>query len=88
MRGWNQARLAQKLGISEGAVSKWKSGEREPPLAMLIRIAVALRVSTDWMLGMKEASAPFDERVLRRAAKVLREAGDLADELAAALPDD
>jgi transcriptional regulator with XRE-family HTH domain len=88
MRGWNQARLAQKLGLSEGAVSKWKSGEREPPLAMLVRIAIVLHVSTDWLLGMREAPAPFDERVLRRAAKVLREAGAVADELAAALPDD
>lgn len=26
--GWNQARLASFLGVTEGAVSRWLSGER------------------------------------------------------------
>lgn len=88
LRGWNQAKLADRLGITEGAVSKWRSGEREPPLLMLVHIATALHVSVDWLLGIEGAQAPIDERVIRRAIKVLREVGALGPELAALLPSD
>ncbi|MBQ9537814.1 MAG: helix-turn-helix transcriptional regulator [Treponema sp.] len=55
--------LAEKLGVTEVTVSRWLSGERDPSIETLNRIAEALGTSTsyffitdDWQLE-KELSA-------------------------------
>lgn len=92
LRGWTQSQFAKKLKITEGAVSKWVAGVREPPLSMLVLVATALRVSADWLLGVKKAPAPFDERVMWEAVKVMRDSAraheTIAAKIAAALPPD
>lgn len=39
LREWSQAELARQLGLTEGAISRWLSGENTPvpPTRMLLR---------------------------------------------------
>lgn len=41
-KGVTQQTLAQAVGVTQGAVAHWESGRRQPPLAMLRKIAEAL----------------------------------------------
>lgn len=40
--GMHQSDLAEKLGVSQGLVSRWESGETDMKLSTLVRIASAL----------------------------------------------
>lgn len=41
--GWSQEALADKLGVSRQAVSKWETGEAEPELSKLKLLAAVFR---------------------------------------------
>ena len=45
-----QLRLAMELNMSQNTISRYESGEREPGIAELIRIADFFRVSVDYLL--------------------------------------
>lgn len=49
-----QVRLAMELNMSQNTVSRYESGEREPGIAELIKIADYFDVSVDYMLGRTE----------------------------------
>lgn len=49
-RKLTQQKMADCLTISLNAYQKYEQGEREPPLATLIKIADILDVSTDYLL--------------------------------------
>lgn len=51
LKGLTQAQLAEKLGISAQAVSKWESGLSCPDIMMLVPLADIFNVSTDMLLG-------------------------------------
>lgn len=44
-RGWTQAELAVRLGVTRAAVSYWESGHRAPTDARKLKIARVFRVS-------------------------------------------
>lgn len=48
-REWRPARLARELGITAGAISKWKSGN-PPTLDMVDKVAACLGVTTAYLL--------------------------------------
>ena len=50
-RGLSQGRLAQRLGIQPAAVSHFETGHRKPSFDTLRRLADALDVTTDYLLG-------------------------------------
>ena len=50
-RGMSQETLAEKIGVSRQAVSKWETGEAQPDYARLIALADALEVSLDYLCG-------------------------------------
>jgi len=50
-KGINAAQLAEKLGVTRSAVSYFKSGKRQPGRLMLCRMADALSVTVDYLLG-------------------------------------
>lgn len=52
--GYNQTVLADKAGISQGAVSTLLSGQRDPSIYVLWTIAEALEVQPDKLLGEVE----------------------------------
>ena len=59
-KGYSQTQLAQKLRISQGAVSQWETGLTFPLVPMLVELAKVLKCSTDDLLrddAQKEDSA-------------------------------
>ena len=87
-KGVTQEKLAEHLGISTQAVSKWERCETLPDITMVLPIAAYFGVSTDELLGLDEAKqkAEADEMLERfyrlawrecrwdEAAEVIREA--------------
>ena len=57
--GYSQEDLAQTLGISRQAVSKWETGESEPEVDKLKLLADTFNVTTDWLLSEE---APKDKQ--------------------------
>ena len=49
--GDSQETLAQKLGVSRQAVSKWETGESEPEIGKLKLLAETFHVTADWLLS-------------------------------------
>lgn len=52
--GLSQEALAEKLGVSRQAVSKWETGEAVPELSKLMLLAQTFGVTTDWLLSESE----------------------------------
>ncbi|MBQ7897482.1 MAG: helix-turn-helix transcriptional regulator [Clostridia bacterium] len=50
----SQVNLAQQLGVTKQSVSNWENDNIQPSVEMLSRIADALSVSTDYLLGRDE----------------------------------
>ncbi|MBQ8590110.1 MAG: helix-turn-helix transcriptional regulator [Firmicutes bacterium] len=50
-KGYNQEELAERIGVSRQAVSKWETGDAQPALAQLIALADALDISLDVLCG-------------------------------------
>lgn len=68
-RGYTQVELADQLGTTQAIVSDYERGKLRPHPEMIVRLAKALRVSTDELLGVKPPSqngATVSRRVLRR----------------------
>lgn len=49
--GLKQVELAEKLGVSKGAVASYEIGRSEPNLKNLIGLSRILGVPTGWLLG-------------------------------------
>lgn len=52
--GYSQESLAEKLGVSRQAVSKWENGDADPEIGKLRLLAQLFQVSTDWLLSEEE----------------------------------
>lgn len=46
----SQEKLAEKLGVSRQAVSKWESGQGNPDINNIIKICELYNISTDYLL--------------------------------------
>lgn len=57
-RGMSQEELAEKVGVSRQAVSKWETGDAQPDYVKLMALADALGVSLDDLCGREPPSAP------------------------------
>lgn len=49
--GWTKAELAQQLGVTDKAVSRWETGRGLPDTALLLPLAAALGVSVGELLA-------------------------------------
>ena len=52
--GLTQDRLAELLGVTAQAVSKWENDQSCPDIATLPRLAEIFGISTDELLGMEK----------------------------------
>lgn len=83
-----QKELASLVGIAANTLSQYESGKREPDLAMLQKIADALMVSTDYLLGRTDQNyvAQYGDSMFAERLKKLRHEKDLTQaQLAAEL---
>jgi transcriptional regulator with XRE-family HTH domain len=68
-RGLDQKALAAQLGMDQSVLSRYERGVLRLPSSLLAQLARALKVSTDEILGLKEAKAGVvvrDRRFLKR----------------------
>lgn len=59
-KGISQEILAEKLGVSRQAVSKWETGDAVPEIGKLLSLAKLFGVTTDWLLS--EEAIPTEEK--------------------------
>lgn len=52
--GLSQEALAERIGVSRQAVSKWETGEAMPELSTVVALAKEFGVTTDWLLSDEE----------------------------------
>ena len=52
--GLSQEALAEELGVSRQAVSKWETGDAVPEIGKLVSLAKTFDVTTDWLLSEEE----------------------------------
>ena len=71
--GWSQEELAEKLGVSRQAVSKWEGASSIPDLERIITMSRLFGVSTDYLLKDEmEAESPQGAPVEEPAVNVRR----------------
>ncbi len=51
LRGWNQSDLGKIAGMPPSSIAHFESGSRKPSFDTLRRLANALEVTTDYLLG-------------------------------------
>lgn len=61
--GLTQDQLAEKLGVTAQAVSKWENDQSCPDITMLPRLAEIFGISTDTLLGREESKVHHAEVV-------------------------
>lgn len=62
MKGWTQEQLAELVGVSSVAVSKWERGINVPEVEILCRLADLFGVTVDELLGRNENRMDENER--------------------------
>lgn len=50
----NQTQFAEKIGVSQAAIARWESGVHIPNIVSLKNIALALGVTSDFLLGLDD----------------------------------
>lgn len=81
--GLSQEQLAEKMGVSRQAVSKWELGESTPDTDKIIGMSQLFDVSTDYLLGNQmetpeEQSAQKTESSIGFLARFINERGYIA----------
>ena len=64
LKGISQKELAATIGVTEGVISRYISGERDPKPEMIANIATALHTTSDYLLGIEKND--FDYPKVRR----------------------
>jgi transcriptional regulator with XRE-family HTH domain len=64
-RGLTQQQMADSIGIHVNSLKKYESGHAQPSLDVLKKIALALNVSTDFLLFEDHERDPSDELALQ-----------------------
>ena len=68
LKGISQKELAAMIGVTEGVISRYISGEREPKPEMIANIATALHTTSDYLLGIEKDDFDYP-RVCRMIAR-------------------
>jgi len=74
-KGWSQADLATRAGLQPSAVSHFEKGRRIPSAANLERLADALAVSADYLLGRVDTPSPVGPTVTQLLSDFAQMAG-------------
>ncbi len=72
-----QEKLAEYLGVSFQAVSKWETGVASPDLSMVVPLARLLGCSTDEIFGLVDSSEDPRKNELRTLYMETQQTGDL-----------
>jgi transcriptional regulator with XRE-family HTH domain len=71
-QGLTQVELAQQLGVNQSVLSECERGDVRLHGALVVRLAKALKVSADELLGLSRAEEkrPRNGRLLRRLKRI------------------
>ena len=73
-KGYTQAELSAKIGIIRELISDYERDKIRPYSEMIIRLAMALEITTDELLGFKQSPKGNDDKpslkILRRVKKM------------------
>ena len=77
--GLTQSQLAEKLGVTDKAVSKWEVGEANPDISLLAKISEIFGVTIDYLLTGKaeEPTISLDDMDTEKRALYLAKKDDL-----------
>ncbi len=64
-KGLTQQQMADTLGIHVNSLKKYEAGQAQPSLEALKKIAIALHVSTDFLLFEEHERGPNDDLSLQ-----------------------
>ena len=75
IRGVGQKELAATIGVTEGVIARYVSGERDPKPEMIANIATALHTTSDYLLGIEkdDFDYPRVRRLIARNASSMTE---------------
>ena len=76
-RGWTQAELADKLGVTNQAVSKWETGDSLPDSALLVPISELFGVSIDELMKGDFSNGGAENKPQENTEKEVRELKNL-----------
>ncbi len=64
-QGLTQEKLAEKIGVARGSVARYESGTYYPSQEVIVKLSVALGVTTDSLLGKAESgiNIPSDDDI-------------------------
>lgn len=87
MRNLQQAELAKKAGLQPSAISHFETGTRKPSFDNLRRLAQALDVTVDYLMGRTDepGGMPGDDALYRDIQKLTAENRELAEQFIATL---
>jgi len=72
-RAMTQFELGEAVGVSKRVIAYYEQADSQPPGALLVDLARALRVSSDQLLGAKnprETTDPRTARLLKRLQRI------------------
>lgn len=73
IEGYTQRELANMIGVTEAALSRYLRDEREPKMEIIANIATALNTTTDYLLTGKDDTESFEEtyRLVARGTSMM-----------------
>lgn len=80
-RNMTQLELAARIGVTRAAMSRYVSGEREPRLVTLVRIAEELDVNVDELISPESNSVDTALRIVARTTLTEEEKSRLREAL-------
>lgn len=75
-RGWTQAELADRLGVTNQAVSKWETGESLPDSSLLLSLSELFGVTIDELFKGKTAAENAEDNESRKETRSERTRDD------------
>jgi len=72
-QGLSMTKLAEKTGLTISAISQFEGGERDPNLESLDKLANALEVSADYLMGREEKLSDENIKAMFRGMQSMTE---------------
>ncbi|MEK0317291.1 helix-turn-helix domain-containing protein [Cohnella sp. 56] len=73
-RGFTMERLGAEVGVAKTTISGYENGNREPPLAVISRLAHVLHTTSDYLLGLTDVE---EQPLLQAPVEIRAGAGTL-----------
>lgn len=86
-RGISLKELGEIIGVAESTVSLYENEKRQPDFSTLNKLADYFNVTTDYLLGREEKTAPLEPSLTEKQQLILDLAEQLSDEDAKKLID-